>query len=69
MPGAWTVLNNEKVKLFGSQLWNKHKPDGNVIETKGLDDKAIVHPEGLLIPCKDGSMVSVVKFLIQHSTS
>jgi methionyl-tRNA formyltransferase len=62
-PGAWTLVNNEKVKLFGSQLWNKPKPDGNVVEIKGVNEKGIVHPEGLLIPCKDGSMVSAVKCL------
>jgi methionyl-tRNA formyltransferase len=59
-PGAWTILNNEKVKLFGSQPWNKPKPDGDVVEIKGLNNKGIIHPEGLLITCKDGSMVSIV---------
>jgi formyltetrahydrofolate dehydrogenase len=64
VPGAWTVLNDEKVKLYGSQLWNKPTPDGVAVEVKGADFKGIVHPEGLLIPCKDGSMVCFVCFLI-----
>jgi hypothetical protein len=63
VPGAWTVLNDEKVKLYGSQLWNKPKPDGVAVEVKGADFEGIVHPEGLLIPCKDGSMVCLVYFL------
>jgi formyltetrahydrofolate dehydrogenase len=57
VPGAWTVLNDEKVKLYGSQLWNKPTPDGVTVEVKGADFKGIVHPEGLLIPCNGGSMV------------
>jgi formyltetrahydrofolate dehydrogenase len=67
VPGAWTVLNDEKVKLYGSQLWDKPKPDGTAVEVKGAEFKGIVHPEGLLIPCKDGSMVCFVYLLIiQH---
>ena len=58
------MLNDEKVKLYGSQLWNKPKPDGVAVEVKGADFKGIVHPEGLLIPCKDGSMVCFVCFFI-----
>jgi formyltetrahydrofolate dehydrogenase len=63
VPGAWTVLNDEKVKLYGSQLWDKPKPDGVAVEVQGADLKGIVHPAGLLIPCKDGSMVCFVCFL------
>ena len=58
------MLNDEKVKLYGSQLWNKPKPDGVAVEVKGSDFKGIVHPDGLLIPCKDGSMVRFMYFLI-----
>jgi formyltetrahydrofolate dehydrogenase len=68
-PGAWTLLNNEKVKLFGSQLWNKPKPDGDVVEIKGLVHKGIVHPEGLLVTCKDGSLVNIVKLCVIHHFS
>lgn len=63
-PGAWTVLNEEKVKLYGSQLWNKITPDGVAVDVQGSDFKGIVHPEGLLIPCKDGSMVNVSRILV-----
>jgi formyltetrahydrofolate dehydrogenase len=63
-PGAWTVLNDEKVKLYGSQLWNKPKPDGVAVEVTGADSKGIVHPEGLLVPFKDGSMVCIANLLI-----
>ena len=58
------MLNDEKVKLYGSQLWNKPAPDGVAVEVKGAELKGIVHPEGLLIPCKDGSMVCFVYLLI-----
>jgi formyltetrahydrofolate dehydrogenase len=63
-PGAWTLLNNEKVKLFGSQLWNKPKPDGNIVEIKGLVNKGILHSEGLLVTCNDGSLVNMVKLRV-----
>jgi formyltetrahydrofolate dehydrogenase len=63
-PGAWTHLNNEKVKLFGSELWEKPKPDGDIVEIRGLINKGIVHPEGLLLTCKDGSMVNIVKLSV-----
>jgi formyltetrahydrofolate dehydrogenase len=67
VPGAWTELNDEKVKLYGSQLWDKPKPDGVTVEVKGADFEGIVHPEGLLIPCKDASMVCFVYFhIIQY---
>ena len=64
VPGAWTVLQDVKVKLYGSQLWNKPKPNGVAVEVKGADSNGIVHSEGLLIPCKDGSMVCFINFLI-----
>lgn len=54
------MVNGEKVKLYGSQLWSKPEPDGVAVEVKGADSKGIVHPEGLLVPCKDGSMVCSV---------
>jgi hypothetical protein len=52
------------VKLFGSQLWNKPKPDGDVVEIKELVHKGIVHSEGLLVTCKDGSLVNIVNFCV-----
>jgi formyltetrahydrofolate dehydrogenase len=64
VPGALTVLNGEKVKLYGSQLWTKPKPDGVAVELKGADCQGIVHSDGLLIPCKDGSMVRFINLLI-----
>jgi hypothetical protein len=55
------MLNDEKAKLYGSQLWNKPKPDGDAVEVKGAYSKGIVHQDGLLVPCKDGSMVYFIK--------
>ncbi|PNF24468.1 Cytosolic 10-formyltetrahydrofolate dehydrogenase [Cryptotermes secundus] len=63
-PGAWALLNNEKVKFFGSQLWNKPKPDGDFVEIQGLVHKGIVHPEGLLVTCKDGSLVNIQRIVV-----
>jgi Methionyl-tRNA formyltransferase len=57
-PGAWTFIKNEKVKLFGSQLWTKPKPGGVEVEIEGLSNKGVIHSEGLLIPCKNGEFVS-----------
>jgi formyltetrahydrofolate dehydrogenase len=65
-PGAVAVLNNEKVKLFGSQRWMKSKPDGDTVDIRGLVNKGIVHPEGLLLTCKDGSLVNAVKFSVKN---
>ncbi|KAJ9574008.1 hypothetical protein L9F63_008605, partial [Diploptera punctata] len=63
-PGAWTFVNNEKVKLFGSQLWTKSKPAGDEVEIEGLSNKGIVHSEGLLIPCSDGKFVNIQRLSI-----
>ncbi|PSN58464.1 Cytosolic 10-formyltetrahydrofolate dehydrogenase [Blattella germanica] len=63
-PGAWTIINNEKVKLFGSEIWTKPKPAGDEVEIEGLSNKGIIHSEGLLIPCKDETFVNVQRLAI-----
>ncbi|XP_069694431.1 cytosolic 10-formyltetrahydrofolate dehydrogenase [Periplaneta americana] len=64
VPGASAFLNDEKVKLFGSQLWTKPKPKGETVQIKGLDSGGIIHPDGLLVTCKDGAMVNIQRLMV-----
>jgi len=62
-PGAWTILDNEEVRLFGSSLWT----DGPLIGGKQVDlegRKGILHSDGLLIEAADGGFVNVERIKI-----
>jgi len=66
-PGAWTTLNGEEVRLFGSSLWSNKQPE--IEKTVDLDErKGIVHQGGLLIEAVDGLFVNVERIKIGTKT-
>jgi len=66
-PGAWTTLNGEEVRLFGSSLWSDKQPE--IEKTVDLDErKGIVHQGGLLIEAVDGRFVNVKRIKIGTKT-
>lgn len=61
VPGAWTVIGDQKVSFFGSSLWKRLEVPGNAREVtaKGLPGGvAWAHDKGILIRTVDGKFVS-----------
>ncbi|KAJ8687582.1 hypothetical protein QAD02_023376, partial [Eretmocerus hayati] len=57
-PGAWTTINGEEVRLYGSTLWNESDiPEGDRVDVDG--HPGVIHDGGLLIKAEDGSYVNV----------
>lgn len=67
-PGAWTILNNEEVRLFGSSLWSNGKLPQIQTEVDLEERKGIVHSAGLLIKASDGQFVNVERIKIGTKT-
>lgn len=67
-PGAWTLMNGEEVRLFGSSLWNKPPPqaDKEIVFEK---HKGIIHRDGLLIEAIDGRFINVERIKIGTKTT
>ncbi|ESP04553.1 hypothetical protein LOTGIDRAFT_237306 [Lottia gigantea] len=66
VPGSWTVINGEKISLFGSKLWTRMKPRGTEIDIEGAPQKAIVHKKGLVLFGNDGKMVNVSQLQFEN---
>lgn len=61
VPGAWTVLNGEKVILYGSSLWKRDEPpvSARQVQAKGAVGGVVyAHEKGLLFKTIDGKFVS-----------
>ncbi|XP_063979596.1 cytosolic 10-formyltetrahydrofolate dehydrogenase isoform X2 [Diachasmimorpha longicaudata] len=66
-PGAWTLINGEEVKVYGSTVWEKpEKPQGESVEVDG--HQGIVHEGGLLIAAGAGGFVNVEKLKLGNRT-
>ncbi|KAI4490807.1 hypothetical protein M0804_003751 [Polistes exclamans] len=66
-PGAWTFINNEEVRLYGSTLWNGTLP--KVESEIEVDDRiGRIHDGGLLIETVDGNFVNVERIKIGTRT-
>ncbi|XP_034945649.1 mitochondrial 10-formyltetrahydrofolate dehydrogenase isoform X2 [Chelonus insularis] len=61
-PGAWSLLNGEEVRFYGSTLWAKEKPKGEIVDVDGHE--GIIHDEGLLITAKDGQSININKLKV-----
>nr|CAD7424433.1 unnamed protein product [Timema monikensis] len=57
-PGAWTLVNNQEVKLFGSSLWSESEPQGQPVEIGENTGRGIIHDKGLLLIGSDGKMLA-----------
>lgn len=62
VPGAWTLLDGQMVRLYGSSLWNK-SVTGQEVDVDGR--KGFIHSEGLVLPGKDGTNVNVTKLTFE----
>lgn len=67
-PGAWTILNDEEVRLFGSSLWSNGKIPQVQMEVDLEERKGVVHSDGLLIKAGDGQYVNVERIKIGIKT-
>lgn len=67
-PGAWTMMNGEEVRLFGSTLWNGSALPEAAWEVELEKRKGIVHSGGLLIKTVDGRFVNVERIKIGAKT-
>lgn len=66
-PGAWTTIDGEEIRLFGSSLWNADVPRvEKAIDLEGR--KGIVHQGGLLIEATDGRFINVERMKIDART-
>jgi len=59
IPGAWTMIDSQKVIFYGSTLWDGSIPDGQKVKLDKFDQPAIVHANGLLLSAIDGGCVNV----------
>ncbi|VDO85461.1 unnamed protein product [Heligmosomoides polygyrus] len=62
VPGAWAMINGEKITMFGSSLWKGPVPPPSHREVETVDvpgGKVYAHDTGLLLPGSDGRWVNV----------
>lgn len=67
-PGAWTTINDEEVRLFGSSLWNSDQVPAHEIQVNVENRVGIVHEGGLLINAVDDRFVNVERIKIGTRT-
>ncbi|XP_033337383.1 cytosolic 10-formyltetrahydrofolate dehydrogenase isoform X2 [Megalopta genalis] len=66
-PGAWTMINGEEVRLFGSSLWTGQLPEElSKVDVEGRS--GFLHDDGLLISAVDGNLVNVKRIKIGTRT-
>ncbi|KAK6021802.1 hypothetical protein OSTOST_12518, partial [Ostertagia ostertagi] len=72
VPGAWAIMNGEKVTMFGSTLWKRRKvppPEHREIKVPEVPGgKVYAHERGLLLPGSDGRWVNVDSVKIGSKT-
>ncbi|XP_076756533.1 mitochondrial 10-formyltetrahydrofolate dehydrogenase [Xylocopa sonorina] len=67
-PGAWTTINNEEVRLFGSTLWSGTKIPEHETQVMVDNRVGIIHEGGLLINAIDDRFVNVERIKIGTRT-
>lgn len=66
-PGAWTIINNEEVRLYGSKHWESDKPDDyEIVDIDGRP--GFIHDDGLLILTIDNKYINIDKLKIGNKT-
>lgn len=71
VPGAWAVLNGEKVTFYGSKLWKPKKLPEDAVPVAVAEvpgGKVFVEDRGLLLPGSDGKWVIVEQVKIGTKT-
>jgi formyltetrahydrofolate dehydrogenase len=59
VPGAWTMIDGQRVTLYGSELWSGSVPSGTEVEIEGMSKKAVVHDGGMILYGHDGNPLNV----------
>ncbi|XP_066447546.1 mitochondrial 10-formyltetrahydrofolate dehydrogenase [Eleutherodactylus coqui] len=59
VPGAWTVINDQVVTLYGSSLLEGAVPTGEPLHIEGASKSGLVTKNGLVLFGKDGKMLTV----------
>ncbi|XP_015433553.1 PREDICTED: cytosolic 10-formyltetrahydrofolate dehydrogenase [Dufourea novaeangliae] len=67
-PGAWTTINGEEVRLFGSTLWEKAQLPREESRVDVENHLGVLHEGGLLITAGDGKFVNVERIKIGTKT-
>ncbi|XP_076653152.1 mitochondrial 10-formyltetrahydrofolate dehydrogenase [Halictus rubicundus] len=67
-PGAWTMIEGEEVRLFGSSLWATDQLPQELSQVAVEDRVGILHEGGLLIRAVDGNLVNVKRLKIGTRT-
>lgn len=67
-PGAWTTINGEEVRLFGSTLWTGDELPKHRIEVNIDDRPGYIHEDGLLINTIDNKFINVERIKIGNKT-
>ncbi|XP_064080015.1 cytosolic 10-formyltetrahydrofolate dehydrogenase-like isoform X1 [Macrobrachium nipponense] len=63
-PGAWTVIDGQEVKLFGSKLYTGSAVEGREVAIEGLGTAGVIHKDGLLLTGSDGKKVNVARMSV-----
>ncbi|XP_071440241.1 cytosolic 10-formyltetrahydrofolate dehydrogenase [Hetaerina americana] len=63
-PGAWAVIDEQEVKMFGSHLWDQPIPEGYEAEIDGCEVKGIIHSGGLIVEGSDGRLINIQRLLV-----
>lgn len=64
VPGAWTIINGQKMTLFGSSIWRRPEPpfSARTVEADGVPGGvAWAHDGGLIFKATDGKFV-IIRF-------
>ncbi|XP_033222142.1 mitochondrial 10-formyltetrahydrofolate dehydrogenase isoform X2 [Belonocnema kinseyi] len=64
--GAWTLINGEEVRLYGSTIWDQKLPVGDTIDIDG--HIGIVHEGGIVIKVAENNFVNVQRLKIGNKT-
>lgn len=67
-PGAWTTMNGEEVRLFGSSLWSTDGLPEVINEVELGEQKGNIHQGGLLVEAVDGRFINVERIKIGTKT-
>ncbi|XP_076351256.1 cytosolic 10-formyltetrahydrofolate dehydrogenase-like isoform X2 [Tachypleus tridentatus] len=59
VPGAWTYIEGNFVRLYGSRMWTEPVSSGKQVLIEGMSQPAIVHQDGLLLYGNDQKLVNV----------
>ncbi|KAH9525845.1 Cytosolic 10-formyltetrahydrofolate dehydrogenase [Bulinus truncatus] len=61
VPGAWAVVNGERITFFGSQLWSRLPPRGTQVSIENAKHPALVHKDGMILFGNDGNMLNITQ--------